>query len=104
MVDKVGPENILEVKAKKTKASWLPIDVKKLQSLNPSTSTAARDKAIEALSKRLEIFNPRSTTIIGLRYETIDPALAANVLKEVIDAAVDTHVRVHQKRRLEPLF
>ena len=104
VVDKVGAESILEAKKKKGNSSWLPINMKTLQSLNPVYVDSPRDKAIEALSKRLEIFNPRSTTIIGLRYETIDPALAAQVLKEVIDAAVDTHVRVHQNEGSSRFF
>ncbi len=104
VVDKIGPERILEAKPKNGKASWLPIDMKAIQSLNPVYVDSPRDKAIEALSKRLEIFNPRNTTIIGLRYETIDPALAANVLSEVIGAAVDTHVRVHQNEGSSKFF
>ncbi len=103
VVDKIGPERILEVKPKNGK-SWLPIDLKKLQAMNPVYVDSPRDKAIESLSKRLEIFNPRSTTIIGLRYETIDPALAANVLNEVISAAIDTHVRVHQNEGSSKFF
>lgn len=104
VVDKIGPDRILEKSAKKGKSSWMPIDLKKLQSLNPVYVDSPRDKAIEALSKRLEIFNPRSTTIIGLRYETIDPVLAADVLNEVIKAAVDTHVRVHQNEGSSKFF
>lgn len=105
VVDKIGPERILEASPKaKGKSSWMPIDMKTIQSLNPVYVDSPRDKAIEALSKRLEIFNPRSTTIIGLRYETIDPALAANVLSEVIDATIDTHVRVHQNEGSSKFF
>ncbi len=104
VVDKVGPEKILEVSNQPAKAKWLPIDMKKIQALNPVYVDSPRDKAIEALAKRLEIFNPRSTTIVGLRYETIDPALAAAVLDEVIQASIDTHVRVHQNEGSSRFF
>ncbi len=104
VVDKIGPTASWKPSPKKGKPSWLPIDMKTIQALNPVYVDSPRDKAIEALSKRLEIFNPRSTTIIGLRYETIDPTLAADVLNEVIDATIDTHVRVHQNEGSSKFF
>ena len=104
VVDKIGTDRILEVNNKPGKASWLPINMKAIQAFNPVYVDSPRDKAIEKLAKRLDIFNPRSTTIIGLRYETIDAALAAEVLGEVIRAAIDTHVRVHQSEGSSRFF
>ncbi len=84
--------------------SWLPIDIGYLKSLSPAYVDSPSDKAIATLEKKLEVFSPRNTAIIGLRYETISPELAAEILDAVISASIDAQIRVHQSEGSSQFF
>ncbi|EMI40907.1 GumC family protein [Rhodopirellula sp. SWK7] len=103
VVDAVGVERILE-ETGDDEPGWMPIDLKELKKLSPVYVDSPRDEAIEKLEKGLEIYNPRSTAIIGLRYETISPKLAAEVLDRIIESSVDAHVRIHQSEGSNEFF
>ncbi|QDV71806.1 Chain length determinant protein [Rosistilla carotiformis] len=103
VVDNVGIDRILEKTDGKEK-NWLPIDLDYIKSLSPVYVDSPRDTAIAKLEKQLVTFNPRSTAIIGLRYETISPELAAEVLQEVIESSIDAQVRVHQSAGSNDFF
>ncbi len=96
VVDAVGVGKILEESSEPKTESKLPIDLDYVKTFNPLYVDSPRDKAIESLEKGLEIYTPRNTAIVGLRYETISPELAAEVLEHVISATITEHVRVHQ--------
>ncbi|QDS91249.1 Chain length determinant protein [Rosistilla ulvae] len=103
VVDRVGVEKILEQSGDR-KPSWLPIDIEYIKSLSPVYVDSPRDMAIASLENKLETFNPRSTAIIGLRYETTSPELAAEVIQEVIESSIDAQVRVHQSEGSNDFF
>ncbi|QDV54111.1 GumC family protein [Rosistilla oblonga] len=103
VVDNVGVDRILE-QSEDGESSWMPIDLDYIKSFSPVYVDSPRDKAIAKLEKSLVTFNPRSTAIIGLRYETISPELAAEVLQEVIHSSVDAQVRVHQSEGSNDFF
>lgn len=84
--------------------SWLPIDINYLKSLSPAYVDSPSDKAIATLEKKLEVFSPRNTAIIGLRYETNSPELAAEILDAVITASIDAQIRVHQSEGSSQFF
>ncbi|XZE54476.1 GumC family protein [Planctomycetaceae bacterium SH139] len=84
--------------------SWLPIDIDYLKSLSPAYVDSPSDKAIATLEKKLEVFSPRNTAIIGLRYETNSPDLAAEILDAVITASIDAQIRVHQSEGSSQFF
>ncbi|MFG0254062.1 MAG: GumC family protein [Rhodopirellula sp. JB053] len=103
VVDAIGVEKILE-ETNDDEPGWMPSQLGNLKKLSPVYVDSPRDEAIEKLEKGLEIYNPRSTAIIGLRYETISPELAAEVLDQVIDSSVEAHVRIHQSEGSNEFF
>ncbi|MCM2370992.1 GumC family protein [Aporhodopirellula aestuarii] len=103
VVDAVGVDRILE-ETGDAEPGWIPTKIDALKRLSPVYVDSPRDEAIEKLEKGLEIFNPRSTAIVGLRYETISPKLAAEVLDEIIESSIDAHVRIHQSEGSNEFF
>jgi uncharacterized protein involved in exopolysaccharide biosynthesis len=103
VVNKVGAARILGESDEET-TDWLPVDLEYVKSLNPTYVNSPTDTAIEELEEGLEIYNPRGTAIVAVRYDAESPELAAEVLQELIDASVDAHVRVHRSEGSSTFF
>jgi uncharacterized protein involved in exopolysaccharide biosynthesis len=105
VVDRFGPEKILEKDPKKPGLQL----AKRLSfldgyNLNPLRVYSLRDKAIEAFQENLKVDVVRKTSVVSAHYEAEDPQLAHDVLACMLNQACDEHLRVHRTKGSQQFF
>ena len=105
VVDKLGPDVILERTAKPARSSpsqWL--SGLNDYNLNPLRVYSVRDKAIKSLQKNLGVSAANKTSIVTVSYEAKDPKLAQNVLDALLECARNEHLRTHRTKGSQEFF
>jgi len=51
----------------------------------PRASESDQDRALETYFKRLEVYSPKESRFIGIRFTSVDPELAANVANRIAE-------------------
>ncbi len=67
-----------------------------MQKLNPLTDYSRRDDAIQRLSKRLTVTNPKKSDVITIFCEGQSPDITRQIVEKVIELARDAHTRVNR--------
>lgn len=103
VVDELTPEAILEKEpGSKSLGDYLaPLD---RVNLNPAKVYSLRDKAIRRMTKNLRILTSKKSSIVTLSYEARNPALAKQILENLLKITQDEHARVNQTRGSQPFY
>lgn len=102
VVDAIGPEEILGPDASLLDAAMAQVQrLQRLLTTADDGATAAptltpRDRAIRHFEENRGVWAVDKSNIIGVSYETRNPALAQRVLDTLIDEYLIAHVRVHR--------
>lgn len=57
---------------------------------------AERNKAIKVLDKRLEVYSPKLSTVVDVRYDAGSPELAQQVVAALLDEYLEEHLQVNR--------
>lgn len=104
VVDKIGPETLLEVSepAEAIEAKRLPVldDIR----LNPFRVYSLRDKAIKALGQNVSVRITKKSSILSLSAQAGNPDLAQEILDALIQAAREEHLRINRTKGSQEFF
>lgn len=103
MVDHFGPDRILhldpdEEPTVEDAEMWL------LDRINPLHVYSQRDLAIKKFTKLLDVAVEKDSSVITIRYDAKDAALARDVVQQLIDRAQETHLKIHSTEGSESFF
>jgi uncharacterized protein involved in exopolysaccharide biosynthesis len=107
VVDAVGPELVLagsDVPIDPSKRpKWLGDAMGELQRLDAFPVTD-HERAVTRLEKFLEVWTPKKTSVIGVRYSAATPEAAQRVVAAVLETYRSEHVRLHRSDRSYGFF
>lgn len=107
VVDAVGPDLVLGSSDLPADASkqpkWLNDAMGELQRLDAFPVTD-HERAVTRLEKYLEVWTPKKTSVIGVRYAAATPEAAQRVVAAVLETYRSEHVRLHRSDRSYGFF
>ena len=78
--------------------------IRKIASLGRGAGVGPSERAVTRLENNLEIWTPKKTSVIGVRYSGATPEAAQRVVAAVLDTYRNEHVRLHRTERSYGFF
>jgi polysaccharide biosynthesis protein PslE len=102
VVEKFGPETILDKKNKKDTliSEWVSKAKEALSNLdeynlNPIQKFSESDEAVKVFKKSLKVLPTKTSNVVSMSYDFTDPDIAQGILEFLLKSAMDEHFRIH---------
>ncbi|HEX3997167.1 MAG TPA: GumC family protein [Pirellulales bacterium] len=107
VVDMVGPELLLDSSNRPTglrkQPEWLGDAIGALPRLD-KFPVSDRERAVTRLEDHLEVWTPKKTSVIGIRYLAATPEAAQRIVASVLEIYRSEHERLHHSDRSYGFF